>query len=448
MRGLISILFISLLAFSCKKSEDIGANLLPGEDLLNVISVDTFSLLTKTVKETPFRTDKMNLNYLGYINDAIFGTSNAKLALQINAPSGIPNDSLGPFTIDSVFLYLKYNSVYGDTTTPVNFTVKKLNVKLNEYLSYYSNENSIVGIQTVGGTSNYYFEPAKKVSSGLNDSTGQSSLLKIPLYTSYANEFVSQIGSSDSVLNKLSVFQDRFVGLMVEASNSSNIMAGIDLSNTYSRMIVFVKDKNNATHALTFATKFAYIIGTSVTTLSNSINLYNHGFSSTINNAISSSNESDSIVYISGESSVLTEVKFPTVKNFGIKAINKAVLTFNQSQANSSSNFKLPSILYLYDNNSYNATLLGSAALDSTNINGNKIYQYNFNITSLVQQISVGHSSVEKAYISTRFLAGTNPNYNLASNIGYAPNRVILTGSTSSDINLKPVLKIIYTPID
>ncbi|MCB9032500.1 MAG: DUF4270 family protein [Chitinophagales bacterium] len=448
MKQLIAILLISLLAFSCKKSEDIGANLLPGDDLLNVVSVDTFSLFTKTVSETPFRTDKMNFNFLGYINDAIFGTSNAKLALQINMPSGIPNDSLGPFTIDSVFLYLKYSSVYGDTTTPVNFTVKKLNVKLNEYLPYYSNESSIVGVQTVGSNSNYYFEPAKAVSSGLNDTAGVSSLLKIPLYTSYANEFVSQIGSSDSVLSKLSVFQDRFVGLMVEAANSANIMAKVDLSSSYSRMIIFVKDRNNTTHALSFPTKFAYIVGNSVTTLSNSINLYNHGLSSTINNAVSSSNESDSIVYISGESSVLTEVKFPTVSNFGIKAINKAVLTFNQYQDNSNGNFKLPALLYLYDNNAYNANLLASATLDSTTINGTQIYQYNFNITSLIQRVSVGNSTINKAYISTKFLAGTDPNYNLASNVGYAPNRVILAGSTTSNLTLKPVLKIIYTPIN
>src|SRR4051812_8671972 len=101
MRKFYLLSIITLLSFisACKKDSSIGADLLPPSDLLNVKFTDTFSVNAKTLADTFLRTDKLAKNFLGVINDPTFGFQKASVALELDRPNIVYDDTLGPFTL-------------------------------------------------------------------------------------------------------------------------------------------------------------------------------------------------------------------------------------------------------------------------------------------------------------------------------------------------------------
>ncbi len=85
-----------VLAGACKKETGIGADLLPGNDLLNAKNTDTFTLYTKTVADGALRSDKLSKVYLGVINDPIFGLQKSSFAIELERGDVIYDDSLRP----------------------------------------------------------------------------------------------------------------------------------------------------------------------------------------------------------------------------------------------------------------------------------------------------------------------------------------------------------------
>ncbi len=119
-------LLVIILFYSCTKiiTTDIGSGLLPPVD--GVVTKDTvIEIATKNTSLDSVSVGISDDHVLGYINDPVFGETNASVNFQVAPEStplslDLPKDSIA---FDSVVLCLKFNGAWGDTLQPLNLHV-------------------------------------------------------------------------------------------------------------------------------------------------------------------------------------------------------------------------------------------------------------------------------------------------------------------------------------
>ena len=136
-----------MLAVACKKEEsNIGANLAPDGDKLNVFTYDV-PLQFKTVYEDSLATGGFAALLAGSYYDPIFGPTSAALATEFKLETAI-NFGVNP-RIDSVVLSMEYLPTnllpyYGDVSKlngAQRFSIYELTETLSTDSTYYSNHN-------------------------------------------------------------------------------------------------------------------------------------------------------------------------------------------------------------------------------------------------------------------------------------------------------------------
>ncbi len=460
---LFTIIALIVLATSCKKDNSIGANLLPSDDLLNAKFSDTFSVETKTLADTILRTDKMVKNYLGVINDPQFGFQKASIVMELDRPSSVFDDTLGPFIIDSVVLFLKYNFIYGDTLTPQSFTVSTIENKINETQAYYANNNDFTSGTFLGDLNNYLYTPTRnKVKTTTTDTIGVAGLMRIKLDNSVIQSRIMDL--SQNIKRDSSLFKNAFNGIRIENSNTTgNAMAEIDLNSTFTNMTIFYKDKKGKAQVSKLFPNLFRVVSGAIKQQTNSINLFNNSLSTAVQNTISSGVQNDSINYMLAQGGTLIKVSLPTLANLGKVAVNKAVLQVTQIIPNSDLSLITPPTAAMFlvrRNTSGNLDFLpsyvepfynGYGVVDSvgTDILGNKFVRYSMNLSKHIQDISKGLQTNSDIYLATYRTGGTDGTINLLSSYsyGYTPYRVIVAGPNYSDIRYKMKLNLTYTLI-
>jgi len=463
---LLFIAALLVLISSCKKDNSIGANLLPSDDLLNANFTDTFTVTAKTIADGPLRSDKLAKNYLGVINDPLFGFQQSSIVMELDKPTNIFDDTLmTSFTVDSVVLFLKYNFVYGDTLTPQSFKVSRINNKIIETQAYYATQATDFAYPastSLGTLDDYLYTPTRNlVSTTTTDTTGVSSLIRIKLNDQVGDDILNL---KQTILRDSSLFKNAFNGIRVENSNTiGKAMAEIDLSNVYTYVGIFYKDKNGKAQLSKLFPNLYRITSGAIVAQTNSINLFTNTLNSTVQSVIGSGLENDPVNYVLGQGGTLVKVNLPTITNLGKVAVNKAVLQVTQIIPNSDTSFKAPStaaIFLVTRNGSGDLDFIpsyvepfynGYGVVDSvgTDISGNKVVRYSINLSKHIQDISKGTLANTELYISTYRTGGTDGTKNLLSSysFGYTPLRVILAGSNYSDTRYKMKLNLTYTTI-
>lgn len=462
---LLSIVALVVLISSCKKDNSIGASLLNPDDLLNAKFTDTFSITAKTLSDTFMRTDKLYKNYLGVINDPLFGIQKASIVMELDRPSNIFDDTLmTTFTVDSVLLLLKYNTVYGDTLIPQSFKVSKITNKIDETRAYYAEPATDLSFPAgveLGNVSDYLFTPTRNpVSTSTTDTTGVKSIIRIKLDDQLGRDI---LGLGQTVLRDSTQFKNAFNGIRVENTNSNgNAMAEIDLSSTNTAVFIYYKDKYGiARQSKLFPNLYRIVSGT-ISPQTNSINLFEKSLSTALQNVVNSGLQNDSINYLLGQGGTIVKVNLPTIANLGKVAVNKAVLQVTQIIPNTASltSPATSSLVLVTRNTDGNLDFIptsvapyfdGFGIVDSvgTDIAGNKLVRYSINISKYIQDISKGTQTNLEIYLATYRTGGTLGTKNLLAtySYGYVPSRLIFAGSNYSDNRYKMKLNLTYTLI-
>lgn len=462
MRKIHLLFLVALLSFisACKKDSTIGADLLPPEDLLNVRFTDTFTVNAKTLSDTFMRTDKLAKNYLGVINDSKFGFQRAGIVMELDKPGTVFDDTLGPFTLDSVVLLLRYTAVYGDTTVPQSFNVSTISNKINETQIYHSNTGAFPAASLIGSVSNYYIKPTNKVVTSSTDTTGVNGILRVKL-NSYVGYSILNLGQK--TLRDSALFKNSFPGIVIEnATNTGKAMMEIDCGSIYSGIVIYYKDKYNATKEMRMLTNLIKISAGSLSSRQNGVNIFSNTLSSTVQNVINSGLPSDSVNYLLSQSGTTLKISLPTIENLGKVAVNRARILVTQVEQNAQIEFQPPSFMFLLKRNSSGLldvlpTGDGVGLIDSTGVDdfGNKISRYSFDITKYVQKISKGEEANTDLYVGSYRSAGTDGTVNALNtitngtvvNFGFSPSRIIFAGPNYSDLRYKMKLNLIYTLI-
>jgi hypothetical protein len=459
---LVSIIAILTFLSSCKKDTSIGADILPQDDLLNVKFTDTLTVFSKTLADTFLRTDKLSKNYLGVINDPLFGFQKASIAVELDRPNDVYDDTLmTSYTVDSVVLFLKYSYIYGDTTVPQSFDVSTISNKIIETSPYYSNSSLFPPTGIIGSVSNYLFTPTTNpVATSRTDTGGVTGILRIKINNSVGNTILDL---KQTILRDSSLFKNAFPGILIEnATNAGKAMAEIDISSGFSALAIFYKDKNgDAKDMKLFTSILNYNTGSNSTRV-NGVNLFTNSFASAVQNTVASGLESDSVNYVLGQAGTLLRISLPTLNNVGRVAVNKATILLSQIQANTSP-LTTPFYLVLLKRNAAgNIDILptgdGVGILDTTTTDdfGNKVARYSFNVSKYIQAVATGNESNSDLYVATYRFTGTDGTVNILNsivngsvlNIGFTPSRIIVAGANYSDPRYKLKLNLTYTKID
>ena len=459
---LVSIIAILTFLSSCKKDTSIGADILPQDDLLNVKFTDTLTVFSKSLADTFLRTDKLSKNYLGVINDPLFGFQKASIAVELDRPNDVYDDTLmTSYTVDSVVLFLKYSYIYGDTTVPQSFDVSTISNKIIETSPYYSNSSLFPPTGIIGSVSNYLFTPTTNpVATSRTDTGGVTGILRIKINNSVGHTILDL---KQTILRDSSLFKNAFPGILIEnATNAGKAMAEIDISSGFSALAIFYKDKNgDAKDMKLFTSILNYNTGSNSTRV-NGVNLFTNSFASAVQNTVASGLESDSVNYVLGQAGTLLRISLPTLNNVGRVAVNKATILLSQIQANTSP-LTTPFYLVLLKRNAAgNIDILptgdGVGILDTTTTDdfGNKVARYSFNVSKYIQAVATGNESNSDLYVATYRFTGTDRTVNILNsivngsvlNIGFTPSRIIVAGANYSDPRYKLKLNLTYTKID
>ena len=139
---------VGLLVSGCKKpQQDLGLDLQPKNDLLNVVQVDSLPLVMYSQPDDSIRSDNIYRSLLGAYQDPVFGVTNASIYTAVLLSSTDLNFSpdtgdLSNLIVDSVVVSYPFDhpyTHYGNGLGPMYFEVHRLTDTLDINTPYHSN---------------------------------------------------------------------------------------------------------------------------------------------------------------------------------------------------------------------------------------------------------------------------------------------------------------------
>lgn len=428
------VLIISIFGFSCNKNEELGSNVQPQENMLNVSFDKSFPIYAHTIKEDSIKTDETTINLIGSYYDPIFGLTTAGMYTQFRLITENVDFGTNP-VCDSIILSLAYYSHYGDTNANLNLNVYEISDNFYLANSYYSSDR--LGTYKTN-LANINFVPQLTDSVNIGG-TNYAPQLRVKLKKSLGQKIIEASGTSYLADN--TSFADFFKGLYI---TTSPVAIG---GNKAKGEIIYV-------NALSSLSKLTMYYHNDADTLSYNFliddnaarfNTFEHykftSASSSFKQQINGDTTlGDTRLYLQAMAGTKIRLKFPDVislNNLGKIAINQAQLVIKIDPTTISDTLTPPARLslavintdgtlsFLPDIN-YGESYYGGAYNSTEN-------EYRFNISKYVQ----------KALLNSSF--DDNGLYLVISGASINANRVVLFGPKSPDNNMH--LEIIYTKI-
>ena len=420
-RLLLPLFAVLLVLTACNESSDLGMELLPSTDLIEVKSlVERNSISSYTFTEGPIQTDEPSRSLLGSLYDPLFGVTTINFATQLRL---LDRPQLGANPVaDSVKLYLYYRLVYGDTVTPQTFRVYELQSPLDVDQTY-RQDVDLTALASDFVLGEVIHTPAVRQDSASRDTFYQA--ITIPLDTSLGNKLLN---APDSVMANNDVFLNYFKGLLIESE--SQITQGgtiLTLEAAYSNqwqgsaLLVFYKNDEYRNQDTSLTTPYI------ISPYSARVNSITHDYSGTPFEAnLNTETGEDSLIFVQATGGLKARIVIDNLSSWADSAntaINKAELVFQiDTVASDVNKFPPPSQLLLTFVNKDDKEALPADFSFSEAFYGGRLrtsdWTYRFNITQHMQLILDGEIENKGFYLTT---ARKNSE----------ANRVVLKGSNS-----------------
>ncbi len=252
VKGFLPLFFL-LAFFACKKeTTEIGANLRQDNGGINSTTVDFQNAICRTVIGDSFRSDNLNANVLGVINDPVFGLRKASVLVQpLLSETG--NTELVGKSVDSIKLVLRYDFdqliggtqhilMYGDTSSVIELDVYKLNEDIEDTAKYYNDYMPVLGDKIGEYTGNFSLLSTKTVIVDGDTQVSQPELL-VTLDNSFGQELMDMDAAS---FTSNTEFLMALKGLVVVPRNNivsgNGAIVGIETNVSASGLILYYGD--------------------------------------------------------------------------------------------------------------------------------------------------------------------------------------------------------------
>jgi hypothetical protein len=410
------------------------------------------------------RTDKLVNSHVGYTSDGIFGITKADVSLAFRTPAlGLNQDALldsvGGYYLDSIFLALMVNSIYGDTNKRMSLTVYKLASPLDNGEIYYSNARLPLGMVEVGRLENFYPSATKEYDED-TVLTELGAQIRIPLNPFFGQSLLNILGTDQIFSNDL--FKQYMPGLVVIPDEQSASMVELDLlTNTITsnirtalsdtRIHMYYKNGLDTSRSLTFP----------ATALDVALNTYGHDYASTnVESALNSTSEDgDAVTYIQGLAGVKTKIEFPYLEAYDDDiAVLKAELVITRLSDGSEDEFPAPERMFalkvgedgengdISDFLNLPAGHFGGYAEEVTLGSGEEVLQYRINITDHFQNLIRENEPNSGMYIT--IYGEQNLTQTIFNDSDLSPDRIVIGGGNNTNEAYRLKLDLTYSVLD
>lgn len=375
-----------LLLATCRKRDDsIYLDTLNKDNNVNVSLIDTFTLLTSTIREDSLRTDSLSNNLLGIMNDPEFGISEARIYTQLTA-SKLNKVLTAPQEVpDSAILTLVFTSSivnYGNLSSAMSLKVFELTEAIQNGQSYFSNQTLAYDFTPIGSWNGIYnFSDSQNIKDN-NKFVKIAPCIKIKL----TNEFVEKLAAATSAdVASQESFRNYIKGLAF----ISDIWPGIA---GYGNIVPFnlLHPSSKITLYYNDSLQMDYTIGSTAKRV-NSFHLQSQ--TSKVATQKINPNSNFDTTYVQSLALSKTWVRFPYIYNLeanGPVVINKAELTIKILSGTASSQYPAPSRLLIFQpepNTRINYPILDLFEFGFGGSYNSVNQTYTFNVTRHIQQL-------------------------------------------------------------
>ena len=242
---IVSVLFLA----ACKEDKgNIGLDVQPYDEFLNTDYFDTTTIIAYSAAQDSLITSNVSINMLGYLDDPIFGKTQAGIYTQFRL-SAYSVDFGDSVTVDSLVLTLVYAGYYGDTLNSFKLNVYELDENMSKNEKYYATSSIRHKGSSLTENPNLYISPRPATK---QDTAASAYYLSVRLDKNFAaNKFISQSGGN--VYANDANFLDYFKGLYLEASGLGNDGCIISLNMTHALSKLTVYYKNSQKDSLKYS---------------------------------------------------------------------------------------------------------------------------------------------------------------------------------------------------
>jgi hypothetical protein len=319
-------ILLILALFSCKKDPyEIGIDLLPPSDTLNVLTTDTCTVEVFSVRQDSARSDEASSIKLGAMMDPVFGSTTSGLYTQVRLESEGADFGKNP-VLDSIVLQLPYNGYYGDTLTQQNVKVYEISQDLSYDSTYFTNQHLSVYPTLLA---NQDFTPRISDSVKIyNTKTAPHLRINLNNLTNYFGNKI--LYAPANVLATNAAFVKFMKGLYITASpvNNKGAILNFAIATGSAMVVIYFHDGDDVKNdSLSYSmlidgycARFTHVDHNNYLDANQDLKrqILNHD-----------SAEGSKQVFLQGMSGVKVKVKFPFMKNFSkgkVIAINDAFL--------------------------------------------------------------------------------------------------------------------------
>ncbi len=306
---LLTLLISLFILNSCKNQDTVGVGV---SSTVNVGGglVDTSTVITNTVLEDSVVTLGLAKNALGYLNDPIFGTTEANIATDLNLPNqssySLPS---GTIIIDSARLVLSFaDGFYGDSlTSTFKVNVYQLNELFDKTKTYYNtkqwnyNSSNLLGSWAFTAHTHDSVKVTRIVAGGPDTPIIVQPQVRVPININFVNNYF--FNASSTTLASNSTFNNSVKGLYITLDKAKTTGPG---------GIIMIKPTD------TLAVYYRSFSGNVVDTASVMLPIsalavqIKHTYTATIQTELSNTTSSRSTIYLQGLAGLRTKVSFPS----------------------------------------------------------------------------------------------------------------------------------------
>jgi len=289
--------------FSCDESNLIGGSVQPDQDKISVF-YDTVHVQSSTVfvDSILYRSSSA---FLGEFTDPFFGTTKSDFLAQLYCPKNFsfPDDVK---RIDSSFLYLYYEDLFGDSTTMLNIKVYEMSKAMDLYKPYYTNidptsyynKSNLIGQYSVSPGDLYTSDSVKSLSS-------YQTVIKVPISLAIGNRFLKDSRTNPEKFAGTNTFADYFKGIYVTTNFGNGTIINIDHSELEFIYGTYKYSKTSGGLRDSFVVAGSYF---PVTKEVRQVNRFQHP---DLSYYLNPSDKADSLNYIFSPSGLYTKISIP-----------------------------------------------------------------------------------------------------------------------------------------
>jgi len=428
-----AVLLFGLLATSgCQKPEEgLGVDLLPPGDPLEIVEVDTATLVAWTVPENPVRTSNLSRCLLGSYLDDRFGLVSMSLVTQLRlSTNNVVGDGQGNLNLvcDSVVLSLVYDPLgygYGNLDPQV-FKVLELAEYLPNDTVYRSDKvPAVVSWNDLVVAGRDVFTP-QPLSEPVIEGVSLRPQLRIPLDPALGQRILGKFGEDETSDN--TKFQQFFKGLWVLPDNGTPdpyqaAVLYFAMLDAQTKLTLYYRNT-----LLPDTLTFDLLINDNGVRFTHARHEPSLAIDQGLPQALADSTLGVQLNYVQSLGGLRTRIRFPYLQKFkdqGYRAIAKAELVVPVDGTHYPA-YVPPALIFPVRRGSSGQDLL-LPDQNATGIYNSTKKEYTFNVTRWVQGVINGtYTDAELGLIP-----GSN---------GVSVNRVVLTGPGHPDRPMKLLL--------